>query len=1049
MLLQVDFYLLNNYQNHIMKKNALFILSLLLTISISFAQQFSVTGVVTDAKTGEPIPGANVIEKNTSNGTVTDFDGKYSIEVGSDAILVFSFVGMQTKEVAVNGNTEINVTLDEDTALLDEVVVVGYGTQKKVNLTGSISSIDSDDLVKNATSNVSSALAGRMSGVVTIQSSGEPGADIASINIRGLSSLNSNAPLILVDGIPRSINSLNPNDIQSISVLKDAAAAAIYGMRASNGVILVTTKRGGSTKPQLSVNMYTGAQVPTRMPDFLDSYNYAVLLNEANRNDGVPEPYSAEDLEKYQSGSNPDTHPNTDWIGETLDSYSVMNSFDISVRGSYEKLRYYNSLGYLYQDGLYNNNNYKRFNFRSNIDVDISNHINLQLDFSGDLENKNRPGIATSTLFSNIMRTPPTEVNQYSNGGYSIFSRIPPINDGGYNNDEDFAFQSRIGLNIDIPFVEGLSVTAQVAYDRSAGGSNSARNNFVGRNKHFTVPTSYTVYDSNTGEFSISTPQERGETASLFESRAQGYQLTTEGIVNYAKTVGKHDIGAKLVYSRTATEYTTLSAGRTNFLGTSIDFFVAGDESTRTNSNATYETAILGYAGRLTYAYDSKYLFEFNGRYDGSYKFSDEGRFGFFPSFSMAWRLSEENFLKDSNLINNLKIRASYGELGSDDIAPFRYIEVFSFTEPFVNGGEVVKTLASNGIPDGATTWEKSKTYNLGIELGLWNNLFSLETDVFYKRTSDILASPNLEVPGTFGGSLPLQNIGIVDNKGIEFVLNHRNNVNDWDYFASFNFSYAKNEVIDIAEADDVNPLIRRTGKSILAGTRIGYMASGLWLTQDEIDAANANARTQTGNPAAVYQTQNPQPGDIRYVDINGDGVVNSEDRTIIGKGNVPEITFGLNLGFNYRQWDFSALFQGAANFDMYLSAEASWAFFNGGKVFDKHLDRAQIGPDGNVINTNADYPRLTLSNNAVNERFSSYWLEAGDYVRFKNLEIGYTFKDNFVEKIGMDRLRIYLNGRNLATWSAIKQLDPENPQQRGWFYPQQKVFSLGANIEL
>lgn len=1032
-----------------MRKLVTCLLIFMLSINFIHAQKITVTGVVSDATTNQPILGANVIEKGTTNGTVTDFDGNYTLEVASNATLIITFIGMETTEVAVNNQTTINVVLNEDASELDEVVVVGYGTQKKVNLTGSISTISTDDLVENATSNVSSALSGRLSGVVTIQSSGEPGSDIASINIRGLSSLNSNDPLVLVDGVPRSINSLNPNDIASISVLKDAAAAAIYGMRASNGVVLVTTKRGGTTKPQMSVNMYSGMQVPTRMPDFLGSYDYATLLNEANANDGVPAAYTADDLDKFRTGSSPDTHPNTDWIGETLDSQSMMSSFDFSVRGSYEKVRYYSSLGYLKQDGLYNNNSYNRFNFRSNIDVDVSKIINLQLDFSGDLENKKRPGISASTLFSNIMRTPPTEVNQYSNGGYSIFSRNPPINGGGYDNSESFSFQSRIALNIDIPFIEGLSATAQVAYDRSPGGSNSARDNFVGNNKNFNVPVSYTVYDETTGEFSITTPQDRGATASLFESRADGYQLTTEAILNYARTFDKHDFGAKLVYSRTATEYSILTAGRSNFLGTSIDFFVAGDESTRTNANATYESAILGYAGRLTYAYDSKYLFEFNGRYDGSYKFSKEGRFGFFPSFSVAWRLSEENFLKDSNTVNNLKIRASYGELGSDNIAPFRFIEVFSFNEAFVDGGQVVKTLSSNGIPDGATTWEKAKTYNFGFELGLWNNLFTLESDIFYKRTSDILTSPNLLVPGTFGGSLPLQNIGIVDNKGFEFSLNHRNNINDWNYFANFNFSYAKNKVIDIAEATDVNPLIARTGKPVKAGTRIGFLDSGLWLTQAEIDAANANAQTQSGDPAAVYQTQNPQPGDIKYVDINGDGVVNNEDRTVIGKGNVPEITFGLNLGFNYRQWDFSALFQGAANFDMYLSQEASWAFFNSGKVFDKHLDRAQVGTDGNVINTDASYPRLTLSNNAVNERFSSYWLEKGDYVRFKNIEIGYTLKDELAEKIGLDRLRIYLNGRNLATWSAIKQLDPENPQQRGWFYPQQKVYNLGVNIEL
>lgn len=604
-------------------------------------------------------------------------------------------------------------------------------------------------------------------------------------------------------------------------------------------------------------------------------------------------------------------------------------------------------------------------------------------------------------------------------------------------------------MEIDFPFIEGLSLKTQVAYDRSAGGNNNARNNFSGRSKTFTVPSSYTTYDPNTGEFSIVTPADTGSTASLSESQAQGYQITTEAILDYTTSINKHNLGAKLVYSRTASEYNFLSAGRSNFLGSSIDFFVAGDEATRTNSNAVFETAILGYAGRFTYNYDNKYLLEFNGRYDGSYKFSKESRFGFFPSFSGAWRLSEENFLKDSQVFNNLKLRLSYGELGSDNIGAFRYIEVFSFNEAFVDGGEVVKTLSSNGIPDPSTTWEKAKTYNFGLDIGLWNNLFSIETDVFYKRTSDILTTSALAVPGTFGGQLPLQNIGVVDNKGFEIVINHNNKINELNYFANFNFGYAKNEVIDIAESESVNDLIKRTGKQVQAGSRIGYIADGLFLTQAEIDAANTNAQAQTGDPGAVYQSQSPQPGDIRYRDINGDGVVNSEDRTVIGKGNVPEITFGLNIGFNYRQWDFSALFQGAANFDMYLSNEAAFAFFNGGKVFDAHLDRAQIGADGDVINTNATYPRLSLSKNAVNERFSSYWLEPGDYLRFKNIEIGYTFSDTVTKKLGLDKLRIYFNGRNLATWSKIKQLDPENPQQRGWFYPQQQVYNLGFNIQL
>ena len=512
--------------------------------------------------------------------------------------------------------------------------------------------------------------------------------------------------------------------------------------------------------------------------------------------------------------------------------------------------------------------------------------------------------------------------------------------------------------------------------------------------------------------------------------------------MSYDKVLEKHEFGAKFIYSKTITQDNYINAAISNLLGTSVDFFIAGDAETRSSSNGTSETGILGYATRINYSYNNKYLLEFNGRYDGSYKFSKGARYGFFPSVSTAWRISEEDFLNNSTVINNLKIRASYGELGSDaGIGGFRYLEFFGFGSAFIDNSSVSQSIGSSGLADANTTWEKAKTYNIGLELGLWNNLFTLEADVYSKRTSDILTTRSLQVPNTFGAILPAENIGVVDNKGIEIVLNHKNKIKELDYYVNFNFGYAKNEIIDIAEPQDIDPLRRLSGRQIQAGSRIGYIAEGLFLTQQEIDDLNDSA------PEGIYQTQNPKPGDIKYADINGDGVINGDDRTIIGKGNVPEITYGLNLGFNYKQFDFSTLLQGAANFDMYLSQEASWAFFNGGKVFDEHLNRAQIGADGDVINIDASYPRLTLSGNAVNERTSSYWIVPGDYMRLKNVEIGYTLPEKLTAKLGLDRLRVYLNGRNLATWSKIKNLDPENPNQRGWFYPQQKIMTLGINV--
>lgn len=606
------------------------------------ALQTSVNGQVLDAG-NNPLPGVTILVKGSSTGTTTDFDGNYSIDVNANDTLIFSYIGFVTQEVLVNNQTTINITLKEDTAELDEVVIVGYGTQKKVNLTGSIATVKSEDIVKSSTESVSSALSGRLAGVVTIQSSGEPGSGSSSVNIRGISTLGSNAPLILVDGIPRALNNINSNDIESISVLKDAAASAIYGMRAANGVVLITTKRGKG-KNTFNVNLYSGIQQPTRLPDFLDAHGYATLLNEANSNDGVALAYTDDDLQKFRDGSSPDTHPNTDWLDEVLDTSAPMQSIDISSSGSSENnsIKYFTSLGYLYQDALYDRNKFDRFNFRSNLDIKINDNINLTTDFSGNIETRNRPGIGAGSLFSNLMRTPPTEVNQYSNGGYSIFAPQPSI-DVGYSDTQNFDFQSKIALKIDFPFIEGLNLITQVAYDRATY-----------RNKSFSIPKTFTTFDASNGTFDISTPSDRGETASLNEGQSQGYKLVTEAILGYNKTIDKHDFGAKIIYSRTVTENNRLNGGISNILGTAVDFFIAGDAETRSLSNGTSESGILGYAGRFTYAYDSKYLFEFNGRYDGSYKFSKDSRFGFFPSFSLAWRASEENFLADSKLISRL-----------------------------------------------------------------------------------------------------------------------------------------------------------------------------------------------------------------------------------------------------------------------------------------------------------------------------------------------------------------------------------------------------------
>ena len=1013
-----------------MKKlfKVLLVFSLLIANSLH-AQEDRVNGTVTDVTTGDPVIGASVVIEKSNVGTSTDFDGKFSIKATTGDVLVVTSLGYATKKITVGQSKELTITLQEDSSMLDEVVVVGYGAQRKASLTGSVAVVKSADIVKNSTSNISSALSGRLPGLVAVQSSGEPGRDQAYLRIRGLSTYNNSAPLVLVDGIQRTLNSINSNDIESITVLKDAAAGAIYGMKAANGVILVTTKRGGSKKPMMSYNSYYGVQKNTRLPKFLDSYNYGVLLNEANKNDGTPAAYTDAELQKFKDGSDPDRYPNTDWIGETLGTGTIQ-SHDFSLRGGYEKVKYFTSLGYLEQEGVYKTTGYKKYNFRSNLDVDINDYLNVSADFSGVYENFDRAGTSSRTIFSNLMRTAPTEVNRYSNGGYSEKSLYQEINNSGYNRSKNFTFQSKLALNIKVPYVEGLTLTSQIAYDRRAN-----------RNKAHTTPFTYTEFNPTTGVFSESTPADRGDTATLYENSNQGYLRTLEQIIDYKRTFNDHKVGAKLIYSRTETRYDFLSAGRSNLIGNTVDYFVVGDEDTRTNSNSTTETAIAGYAGRINYSYKDKYFIEFNGRYDKSHLFSYDLPGGFFPSVSAAWTISKEDFMQGFEKLDNLKLRLSYGNLGSDNIGRFRDLSLYFFGGPIIDNGEIKKTLYDNGIPDPTSTWEKATTYNVGVDASFMNGLFTLEADAFYKRTTDILANRSLEVPATFGATLPQQNLGIVENKGFELVLGHTNQVNDINYYANFNFGFARNKVIEVSESDSVDEKIRSTGRSI--GARVGYQAMGLFLTQKEIDDLNAAA------PGGAYQPENPKPGDIRYADLNGDGIVNDEDRTIIGKGTTPEISYGLNMGMSYKQFDVSVLLQGAANFDMYLSHEAAWAFFNGGKVHGDHLGRAQIGTNGDVSNPGATYPRLSISSATVNQRTSSYWVKSGNYLRLKNVEVGYTLPKNVSDKVGIGSLRMYLNGRNLFTWSGIKNLDPENPQSRGWFYPQQKVFNLGINVEL
>ncbi len=989
-----------------------------------------VSGKVID-ENGEALPGVNVVVKNTSEGAITDADGTYALDVPGDAnILVFSYVGYISQEVQINGREVIDITLSPDVSALAEVVVVGYGTQKKANVTGAIVDVDTKELNQSSVSNLTNALVGRLPGLIATQRSGQPGANAATLLIRGVGTTGNSSPLIIVDGVQRDFSQLDPNEVESVTILKDASAAAIYGVRGANGVILVTTKRGSAGKPAITYSYELTSQKPIRLPKFLDSYNYAVLFNEAKRNEGKAELFTQEDLDKYRSGSSPDTHPNTDWLDEGLAESASLQQHNLSVTGGTDRLKYFVSLGYLFENGLYKNLNFERYNFRSNLDFDVTSNFRVSIDLSGRLEDRSEPVTGISSLFSGLIRLPPTGVAYYSNGlpGPGAFGGNPieAARSGGVRTSERNIFFATLKGEYDIPFVKGLTAKAYVAVDRAQITTKSVQNR-------------YSIFSLNNDEFDETIVGQSSVNETFFSGPAPSGSgipdpvLTLNATLNYSTTIAeRHEITGLLGVERAIHESNRFQAGRLNLVSDALPQLDFGDAGSSTTGGSAFKAARLGYLSRVTYGYDAKYLFEASFRYDASENFPSENRWGFFPSFSVGWRISEEPFLSGVDFIDNLKLRASWGQLGNDRIAQFQFLNAFNFGNDYVLGGAAVKTIRPGVVPNPDVTWETSTTTNVGFNLGLWDSKLTVEFDYFIKNTEDILEFRDLSVPTTFGASLPRQNIGEVENKGFELSASYQNSIAGIDYWVKGNYTFARNEIIFVDEPADVSDNLKRTGRPI--GTLFGLKALGLFQSQSEIDAH--------ADQGAVA------PGDIKYEDINGDGTINSDDRVSLGILNAvggqaaPEIIFALSLGASYKGFDFSAQFQGADNFFTYLSEEAAFAFFNGGKVLEEHLDRWT--PD----NPDATYPRI-LTEDSNNRLVSSYWLRDASYVRLKNLEIGYNFPEAVISKAKLNGLRVYVSGLNLFTISDLDTFDPEAPRGRGWFYPQQKSFTLGVSVQL
>jgi TonB-linked SusC/RagA family outer membrane protein len=985
-------------------------------------QAIVVTGKVTDEK-GAGLPGASVSLKGTNIGTNTDAQGNYSIRVpdgNEGGSLVISFVGYAAQEFPIGSKTVINAQLSADDKSLNEVVVVGYGTQRKSEISGAVSVITPKEIAQNPSPNLSNALVGQTAGIIATQRSGEPGNDASNIYIRGIGTTGDASPIYVIDGIVRSSSDfaqLNSSEIQSFSILKDAASAAVFGVRAGNGVILVTTKRGASGKTQFSYSANFGIQQRTRTPEYLNSYDYATLYNEALANDGKPAQFSASDLQKYKDHSDPDRYPDSDWFNTLLKKTAPVTQHNLSVNGGTEKVRYAVSLSYLNQDGVVPNNNFKRYNFRSNIDADLTKTTRLAFDLAGRNEKTTTPPTSFGTIFQKLTAFPPTRFpTQYSNGFYTNSPAYLFIPENGYSRRGVYAFRGRMQLLQQIPFVPGLSIKAIGSFDKTLTDT-KVWNNPV-------VPY-YSILPDGTFQQQPLAP------SSLSQDHYDDQAITLETHLNYEKQFGKNKVTGLVLYTQTRQDWNDLNAYREKFT-IGVDELNFGPALNRNNGGYSGSSGRQGVVGRINFSHNEKYTLETSFRADGSEQFAPGRRWGFFPSVSGAWVVSEESFLKNVNAIDYLKLRGSYGVLGNDRIggARFLYLQSYFAAGNAVFGdGSVQQAIAEGNLSYPNVTWETVKKLDLGFDATLLKGKINLTFDYFYDKRSDVLGYRNASVPALLGIGLPVENIAKVNNHGVELTIGHANTINrSLRYNMSANVTYARNKIIFIDEPATTNPNLMRTGRPLY--TEFGFRALGLFQTQAEVDAA----------PKQIGKTA---PGDIRYEDVNGDGKVDDNDRVPIGRANVPEIIFGYNAKVNYRNFELAFLFQGATNVNQWYRGEAAWPFFVGAGALKQNLDRWTPNNPG------ASEPRVLVSPTNMNQyNNSSFWLRDGSYLRLKSVELAYNLPQNFLGLSFIQGLRVYVNANNVVTWTKIKNFDPENQSDRGWGYPQLRIFNAGFNIQ-
>ena len=1047
-----------------------FLLMMFIFAIFTGASAQNVSGKITDEK-GEPLPGVSVLVKGTSTGSITDVDGVFTVTADKDATLVFSYIGFTTREEAVGGRSTIDVKLEADAKALNEVVVVGYGTQKKVTVTGAVASLQGDKLIKSPATDISNSLAGRLPGLVVIQQSGEPGYDGASISIRGTNTLGNNSPLIVIDGIPDrdgGLGRLSPRDIESISVLKDASAA-IYGARAANGAILVTTKRGKTGKPTITYDFNQGWSQPATIPEMSSAVEYANIMNEIPIYKSIPANewtaawksiqstgsyksptagvnalnanYSPEAVKKYADGSDPWRYPNTDWFGDAFKTWSPQSRQNLQLSGGSDNIKYLASMGYVNQDAYYKNSatRYQQYNFRTNLDAKVNQYINANLGVMVRRELRKFPTESAGSIFRMLMRGRPTEPEVWPTGqpGPDIENGQNPYvittNATGYTENPTDYVQSNGSVNITNPWISGLKLTLSASIDKNSS-----------TNKTWQTPWSLYYWDKKTFEADGVTPKLEGAVRSNFKdprlSQSYGSLLNTNltGMLSYDTKVGDHTFSALAGVTKEKFTGEGFSAFRRNYISAAVDQLFAGGSLQQNTGGSAYNRARLGYYGRAQYNYKEKYLVEFIGRYDGSYIFPEASRFGFFPGMLVGWNLSNEKFFKVP-AVNYLKLRASYGQMGNDQVyyngqlQEYAYLSTYGFGAYPINS-QVVTTLQETVLANPDFTWERANNYNFGVDGSFFNNMFDLTLEYFYNRRDQILIQKTGSTPASSGinALLPPVNAGKVDNKGFEFNLAYNSSPkNEFTFRAGVNGGYAKNRVVFMDEIPGAPSYQLQEGKPI--GGYLVYNSAGVFRDLAEIDANKIDYSSVTSKLI---------PGDMKFEDVNGDGKINGDDRTRLDKNGTPTFNFGATLDLRYKGFDVNILFQGAAGAAIRVQTESG----DIGNYLQYSYDNRW-----SIDNPSSVHPRLASRGDTYftggNYGFNTYYLFSKDYIRLKNLEIGYTLPSNIIQKAKLGNLRVYLNGLNLMTFTKQKVFDPEATAQSGVYYPQSRVINTGLSL--